>query len=187
MAITIRDYREDDWEAVCRVHDRARPLEVGAVMPPEEAAPMAEVADEEGFFAGRTFVACEGERVVGFITIGREEIQWLYVDPDFHRRGIGRALVEHVRPIVGENVYVLAGEANEAAMRFYRRLGFEVSARFPGEVQGRPATCARLTLPGSRAAERPPRPTRQALELAGFGERNPGRAVRGQDGVWVWK
>jgi GNAT superfamily N-acetyltransferase len=156
-------------------------------MPPEEAAPMAQVAEEEGFFAGRTFVACEGERVVGFITIRGDEIQWLYIDPERHRRGIGRALVAHVMLILGDDAFVLAGEENAAAMAFYRALGFTVSARFPGCVQGHAATCVRLTLPRGRHAARPPRPSRESLRLAGFGEGNWGHAVRREDGVWRWE
>lgn len=48
---------------------------------------------------GPGLVALDGQRVVGFLTLERHfaeawEISWMAVDPAWHRRGIGRRLVD---------------------------------------------------------------------------------------------
>ena len=46
----VRPYLSSDWGAVCRVHDRARPIELAAFVPANSVAPMESVAAEDGFF-----------------------------------------------------------------------------------------------------------------------------------------
>ena len=40
--LTIRPYRDADWEAICRVHDRARPDELRGSCDPRAFVPLAE-------------------------------------------------------------------------------------------------------------------------------------------------
>lgn len=148
---------------------------------------MAEVAQKERFYDGTTFVAEHEGRVVGFVTVEGPELTWLYVDPDRHGRGIGRALFEHVAALIGGDGYVLCGADNEAAVRFYEGCGFRLAAVFPGCAEGRACACARLCLPGSAHRDRPPRPSAEALRLAGYPENASGRPVRGSDAVWRWE
>ncbi|MGA2233017.1 MAG: GNAT family N-acetyltransferase [Tepidisphaeraceae bacterium] len=187
--IVVRDYRQDDWPAVCRIHDAARRIEVRGFMPPDIVLPMDQTAGPEGFFESQTWVACvePGEQTIaGFIAIKGAEITWCYVDPSWHRQGIGRKLVEHVKPILGEHGFVLTVAENPAGVAFYQSLGFVVCARFPGEAQGYPCECVRLALPTSRHRQRPPTPTALALRLAGFTQELPGRAFLGEDGIYDW-
>jgi hypothetical protein len=66
----IRGYRDDDWPAVCVVHDRARPDELSASCDPRAFVPLAkERSDAESFHRSRKFVACLGEKVVGFVGV----------------------------------------------------------------------------------------------------------------------
>jgi len=61
----------------------------------------------------------------------------LFVDPDFHGRGIGRQLVEHVqseRP----GLIVEVNEDNPGAVAFYERLGFEITGRSDLDSEGNP-------------------------------------------------
>lgn len=183
---TIRNYTPADWPEVCRVHDAARPREVAGILRPEEVAPMRDVAEEDEFFDGQTIVAEEFGRVIGFLTFAGDEITWLYVDPPYHGRGIGRQLIEAVLPIIGPNAHVLCIGENAEGMAFYQAAGLRPVAIFPGSVQGRPCTCVRLALPGSRYAGWPPHPAQDALRLAGYDEADWGKAVCGEDGVWRW-
>ena len=78
---------------------------------------------------GRTRVAVDGERVVGFSTTSGTddavELEDLFVEPDVQRRGVGRALMDDVvQRLRAEGVPFLAVTANGAAVPFYRSVGF---------------------------------------------------------------
>ena len=184
--IVVREYERSDWEAVCGVHDRARPVELESLGDAVSFRPMAEVAESDRFFDGETHVAKVDGEVVGFVTVNDDEITWLYVEPRLVGRGIGRTLVEHVIGDVGPDAHLLCGAGNARARRFYESCGFTVAAVFPGSAEGLPCECLRMCLPWSRHRGRPPRPGRDALELAGYPESGPGRPVRGPDGIWRW-
>jgi len=185
--IVVRDYSDADWLAVCCVHDNARPIEISSFAPTESVEPMSEVARADGFFASKQYVACVNEQVVGFICIEDEELTWLYVHPDFHRQGIGRSLVEHVCPQLGQNGYVLTVLENTAAVKFYEQLGFTICAVFPGAYKSYPCTCVRLALPASRHRSRPPTPVKASLLLAGFDDTDWGTAYLNASNIWRWK
>ncbi|MEM7333038.1 MAG: GNAT family N-acetyltransferase [Chloroflexota bacterium] len=185
MTIHIRPYQPSDWEAVCDVHDRARPLEIIHFMPVDEIQALVDVYEEDGFFDGQQFVAEQNGKVVGFVCVDAEELTWLYVDPNSHRQGIGRLLFEHVKPIMGDYAHVLA--VNPDAIRFYEKMGYQQCAEFPGYIKEYPCTCTRLAMPGSPRANIPPKPGEKSLRLAGYDESDWGTAVRGPDGVWRWQ
>jgi putative acetyltransferase len=63
--------------------------------------------------------------VVGFMSLLGNEVGGLFVDPDVHRSGIGRALIDHARALRGE-LEVEVFERNVLGRAFYARLGFEL-------------------------------------------------------------
>ena len=77
------------------------------------------------------FIVKDGE-TVGFVHLGNRgaSIDWLedlFVLPDFQNQGIGTKAVELVETMVREysdSLYIEAAARNEAAIRLYRRLGF---------------------------------------------------------------
>jgi ribosomal protein S18 acetylase RimI-like enzyme len=82
-----------------------------------------------GVREGRTRVAICNERVVGFATtLGggtAAEVEDLFVDPDFMRRGIGRALVLDMVAIARtRGIHRLDVVANPHALAFYSSAGF---------------------------------------------------------------
>ena len=83
----------------------------------------------DGLTQGRTYVAEEGGLVVGFATwVGTEggvELEDLFVDPDWMRRGIATALVRRIADVVrAQSVERLLVTANPDALEFYRAAGF---------------------------------------------------------------
>jgi putative acetyltransferase len=79
----------------------------------------------------------ETDRAIGFMLLDGSHMEALFVDPDFHGSGIGRALVEDAvrrRPDLSTDV----NEQNLAATGFYERLGFERCGRSAIDGQGRP-------------------------------------------------
>jgi ribosomal protein S18 acetylase RimI-like enzyme len=184
--IDIRAYLDSDWEDVCRVHDLSRPIEVHGILGDEEVQPLAAVAKEEGFFENQIYEALNHQKLVGLICIDGEEITWLYVDPAMHGKGIGTCLVSHVRNKIGPGGFVMTTIENESSIRFYKKAGFQVGAIFPGGLQGKPCTCVRLALPGSKHLYRKPKPMKTSLILAGYDQSDWGEAHL-EDGIWKWR
>jgi GNAT superfamily N-acetyltransferase len=83
----------------------------------------------EGLAEGRTHVAEEDGSLVGFATwvetAGTIELEDLFVDPGYMRRGIAAALVERVAAVLrAQGVERLEVTANPHALEFYRAAGF---------------------------------------------------------------
>jgi ribosomal protein S18 acetylase RimI-like enzyme len=83
----------------------------------------------EGLAEGRTYVAEEHGSVAGFATWaetgGTMELEDLFVDPDYRRRGIATALVGCIAEIVrARGAERLEVTANHHALGFYRAVGF---------------------------------------------------------------
>ncbi len=78
---------------------------------------------------GRTRVAVVDDHVIGFVTTAPSddglELEDLFVDPDWTRRGIGRALVSDAAATARERgVIRIEVTANEHALDFYETVGF---------------------------------------------------------------
>jgi ribosomal protein S18 acetylase RimI-like enzyme len=83
----------------------------------------------EGLAEGRTYVAEKDGSVVGFATwietAGLVELEDLFVDPGWMRRGIVTALVERIADVLrARGVQRLEVTANPHAMGFYWAVGF---------------------------------------------------------------
>jgi ribosomal protein S18 acetylase RimI-like enzyme len=148
--VSIRPYRDEDWPAVCAVHDAARPDELAGSVDPRSFRSMAEVAGEELFFASETLVACEGTRVAGFVSYRGSYITWMYVAPSAYRRGIGRTLLREAMKRCGPKAWVNTLAGNAAAIALYLGEGFEVVKRIESDCEGYPCMSLRLALPTSR-------------------------------------
>jgi ribosomal protein S18 acetylase RimI-like enzyme len=101
---------------------------------------------------GRTFVATSTDgTVIGFISTmpagaGVLELEDLFVDPDFQRRGAARLLLDSVVAYaVRDNVRRLEVTANEHALGFYDAVGFENDGAMPTQLGA--GTRMHLTLP----------------------------------------
>lgn len=151
MEPRIRPYEAADWPAICRVHDAARGQELALGGVDARAfLPMEEVAGRDEFFDSETLVACEADRVVGFVSWNGPYLTWLYVEPDRHRRGIGRRLFDAALQRVGPEAWAIVLEGNEPALKLYRRAGMEIVWSRPSECEGFPCRALRVALPTSR-------------------------------------
>jgi GNAT superfamily N-acetyltransferase len=87
------------------------------------------ILSPEGLAEGRTQVADQDGSVVGFATwaetAGTVDLEDLFVDPDYRRRGIAIALVARIAEVLrARGVQRLEVTANPHAMEFYRAAGF---------------------------------------------------------------
>ncbi|MNP71426.1 putative N-acetyltransferase YjaB [compost metagenome] len=75
-------------------------------------------------------------RIAGFIGTAGENVEMLFVAPDRHGRGIGRALLEHA--LAEGACKVDVNEQNPQAVGFYLRLGFVQYDRSEVDGSGKP-------------------------------------------------
>lgn len=73
------------------------------------------------------FVALDGDRIVGMITLrDSTHISLLFVDEAYHRQGIGRALVKHLSDYLLTEIgaYRVTVNASPYGAPFYHKMGF---------------------------------------------------------------
>ncbi len=132
----IRGYRTDDWHRLCAIHDQARMDELRQADLIEAFLPLDVAAEREGLFDHEVLVAEAEGTPVGFVAYSPPELAWLYVAPGCYRKGIGAGLVRAALDAcpTGLSVEVLAG--NDAALNFYKSLGFVESGLATGAMPG---------------------------------------------------
>jgi GNAT superfamily N-acetyltransferase len=128
--LTIRTAVAADLPALQQVYRAASLSNVGDA-PLLLARPEFLVFVGEGIAAGRTLVAVAGPRgqVVGFATVaadrGEPELEDLFVDPDWRRRGIARMLIRRlVDTVIEPGHRRLWVTGNPHALAFYLDVGF---------------------------------------------------------------
>ena len=75
--------------------------------------------------------------ILGFIGLSGPKIEMLFVDPDILGKGMGKALLQFAIREKGATL-VDVNEQNEAAVGFYRHMGFKVMARDEKDALGKP-------------------------------------------------
>jgi GNAT superfamily N-acetyltransferase len=142
--ITYREYQEKDWQSICQIHDRARPDELTGSCDPRGFIPIEEDKEVEDLKRSRKFVACEAEKVVGFVGVDKDCLAWLYVDPDHYGKGIGRGLLKIGIREIGAGAWTIALDGNKRAIALYESEGFQEEKRFDGENNGYPCICVKM-------------------------------------------
>ena len=110
---------------------RASPADSAAIQTIQSASPQAAQWEVPQYFQYEVRVAETGSGVVGFLAArtlaaGESEILNLAVAPEFRRRGLGRTLLRAWMDEVAGTVYLEVRASNQAALDFYKSLGFEV-------------------------------------------------------------
>lgn len=94
------------------------------------------------------FVAEIEGQVVGFITVLPGEIEDLYLHPDYHRRGIGSALLQEGLSRAGAPTRLWVFQENRAARAFYESHGFLLEFETDGSANMEKVPDARYVRPG---------------------------------------
>ena len=140
--MTFRRATPDDLEPIVQLMARAD-ARSGDWVPGGEAHPLTvgsdrvrlrrRIPDEDGF----SEVAEEDGRLVGFVNFEDREgvvhVSYLFVDPEFQGRGIGRELLGHAVDVARERGFpsatLVTAVANARARRFYEREGWALTGR----------------------------------------------------------
>lgn len=87
----------------------------------------------------------ESDAPIGFMGLTDDRIESLFIAGEQQGRGAGRALVELAMQ-KSSTLTTVVNEQNEAAVGFYRHLGFVVVGRSPDDEEGRPYPILHLIL-----------------------------------------
>ena len=83
--------------------------------------------------------------MAGFMGLAGENIEMLFVDNGFRRKGLGRQLVRHaVDELHATTVDV--NEQNTQAVEFYQHIGFRVVSKSEQDSEGKPYPILHLRL-----------------------------------------
>ncbi len=134
--INIRLYESTDWSRLCEIHDASRLDELGLSIGTDAFLTLEQTAENEGLFDYKLFVAEVDHVVQGFVAYSEKELAWLYVDPKFYRKGVGRALVQHAVANSAPTMEIELLEGNTPALELYLSEGFKVIERVEGQLVG---------------------------------------------------
>lgn len=89
----------------------------------------------------------ESGEIVGFIGVAEQNIEMLFISPEYRNRGVGALLLKNAINTQGAKK-VDVNEQNPNATGFYEHLGFSVVGRSPLDGQGNPFPLLHLELRG---------------------------------------
>ncbi|MCL4274572.1 MAG: GNAT family N-acetyltransferase [Anaerolineales bacterium] len=122
----IRPYQEKDFEPVARFW-----FDAVQVAEPELVKRMNyEFQGAREFFKNiivpenKMWVYEINQNPVGFLAMQNDFIDRLYVHPQFHRQGIGTALIEFARTLSPNHLWLYTDQANKMSRAFYEKNGF---------------------------------------------------------------
>jgi len=140
----IRPYTPKDWDGVCQVHDRSRPFEFGQQDRPAQVTSLKEDPESFSIQNCRLLVACEDDHIVGFSGCHDDFLGWLYVDPRYSGKGIGRKLLREALKYTGPHAWTITYTDNSRGIHLYESEGFAVEHQFDEDDEGATRHCCRL-------------------------------------------
>ena len=131
--IEIRRANPDDADAAAAVFTASR-RDAGAAIPLSVHTP-----EEDRWFVGEvligereTWIAVEGERVLGLLTLHDDFVDQLYIASSAQRSGLGARFIELAKQLRPEGLQLWAFVTNEPAQAFYAKHGFVEAERTDG-------------------------------------------------------
>ncbi|MBU2713821.1 acetyltransferase [Zooshikella harenae] len=76
-------------------------------------------------------------QILGFIGTAENNIEMLFIDPDYRGKGVGKKLLTYALHELG-TTKVDVNEQNDQAVGFYKHLGFKVIGRSEKDGMGKP-------------------------------------------------
>jgi len=136
MSGTIVPYREEDHDALVEIWHRAV-VHTHTFLEAEDIQFYHQIVRDGALRNVEIWIERSESTPVGFIGLNGTKIEMLFVDPDFHGKGVGTRLIDHAKKIKGGHLQVDVNEQNEGAYVFYKRLGFVRIGRSEVDPSGR--------------------------------------------------
>jgi putative acetyltransferase len=130
----IRKYRAEDTDALVLIWQKANAL-AHSFLADDFVEQVGQDMRNIYLPNAETWVLEENETPLGFIALVGDEIGGLFLEPSFHGRGFGRALVDHAAALRSP-LRVEVFEKNAIGRHFYDRYGFIETERYAHEASG---------------------------------------------------
>jgi ribosomal protein S18 acetylase RimI-like enzyme len=143
-SISIRTFELQDWTRVCEIHDLARPDELRGSCDPKAFVPILNDPQVQDLKLSQKFVAEINTHIVGFVGVNQKCLGWLYIDPAFYQRGVGKRLLAKGLEAIGPGAYTIVLAGNQDAINLYLGAGFKEVRQFNSDNEGYPVVCLRL-------------------------------------------
>jgi ribosomal protein S18 acetylase RimI-like enzyme len=141
----IRPYCDTDWVAVRNIYDLAKPDEMQGVVDASAIPPLEVDPDMMALFHDSQILVLEsGSQIVGFAGSRGTSITWLFVHPEYRRKGVAQALVREMLARLVGTITLNVATTNVAAYTLYKHLGFTVEREFVGQFNGHSCPVAKL-------------------------------------------
>lgn len=151
MTISIRRASPDELPRALEIWRAAVDATHGFVRA-EDRATIDVMVEREHLPSVDLWVSVDADGVVqGFMGVGEDEIDSLFVHPDVHGQGHGSALVAHGLSMV-PTAKVDASEQATQAVAFYERRGFVRIGRSPTDPMGRPYPLIHFRYPAAEGS-----------------------------------
>lgn len=135
--MAIREGRPEDHEALVGIWLRSVRA-THTFLTEDDIQALLPVVRETALPALELWVLCDdGGEPAGFMGLDGSNVEALFIDPAFTRRGGGRMLLDHARRLKG-TLRVDVNEQNTEALKFYLADGFKVVGRSEVDSGGRP-------------------------------------------------
>jgi len=143
MALTIRQYQDTDLKSVLDSWENASTL-AHPFLTPEFQAKVRHDIPHIYLPNADTWVAEQDGTVIGFISLLGNEVGALFVEPDYHGKGAGKALMDKAVEIY-KNIELEVFKYNSIGRKFYARYGFKPIAETIHTETGHPVLRLKYT------------------------------------------
>lgn len=139
--VTVRKFRESDAEAVSELI-RRNLTEVNCKDYPESVVKSMYEAFTPKYIRTlsnkrKMYVALYDDKVIGTASLDYDTVYTVFVDVDYHRKGVGRKLMELLEEIAANNgLSTLQLPASITARKFYEKLGYQFVKQVESEENG---------------------------------------------------
>ncbi len=149
MSTRLRAAHSGDRDAIVHIFQSAR----AAALP--WLPVLHSGAEDRDFFdghiaSGTVTVAADGPRVLGFIVVGPDRVEHLYVEPGEQRHGIGSLLLCNAQVLHPSGLDLWVFQRNLSAIAFYEAHGFATAETTDGSGNEEREPDARMVWPAGR-------------------------------------
>jgi ribosomal protein S18 acetylase RimI-like enzyme len=142
-----RTYTDRYWPAVSRIYDLAKQDELSGIVPSEVILPLSDDPVMLGLFKRSEIIVDEANsKILGFGGFTDGKITWLFVHPDYRRKGVASMLLETLITRLSGNASLNVAKANIAAVSLYSKFGFFVEREFLGNFRDFPCEVLEMRL-----------------------------------------
>ena len=135
--MNIRKYTENDFSQISSIYSKCKQEEFGGENSVFNFPCLEDDSRNHIEFIESDKYVYEGNSILGFITILRNSLGWLYVDPKCRNQGIGSKLIEFVLNTYDFPLSLKVVASNTKAISFYEKYGFVVQRSFETLIQER--------------------------------------------------